>query len=217
MEHPPPICTQGELRRLPPPLWMRVLQALSLWMFFRGTVDWIFRSLLGVRHFATAVLRDQNLELSTETRLWGRTIRSTRRTLSIKAIEEIALERRGEPFAFSAGLVSLSLGTFVGSRLFFEGLFSGALSLFALGPLLIAVGVALDYFVGSGRSRGTLKDGPAQLLIRARGERGWVLSQVELPGAELLLQALSPGPESPLQSMTPPGQEGPSSPQDESP
>ena len=196
---------------------MRVLQALSLWMFFRGTVDWIFRSLLGVRHFATAVLRDQNLELSTETRLWGRTIRSTRRTLSIKAIEEVALERRGEPFAFGAGLVSLSLGTFVGSRLFLEGLFSGALSLFALGPLLIAVGVALDYFVGSGRSRGTLKDGPAQLLIRAQGERGWVLSQVELPGAELLLQALSPGPESPLQSMTPPGQEAPSSPQDESP
>lgn len=181
-----PCGVHGELRRLPHSVAIRVLQALCLWTLVRGTLSLLSRWVLGRRNLARLNLQGDSLILQSETTSWGRSVRRITRVLPKEHLAEFTLQRAGESPAFTVGLVSISVGTFLGVRMISEGIFSGSVSLISLGPLLVALGVGLDFFVGSGRRLPEVREA-TQILIRASGERGWVISQVEAQAAEQLL------------------------------
>jgi hypothetical protein len=186
----------GALRRLPPSLLLRLLQALTLWLLIRGLALTLARFSLALRFRGSLKLRGDDLVLDREMTIWGRCVKKSTSVLPRAGLAEMTLETGGESLSFLAGLGSLCVGTFLGTRLISEGVFSGATSLLLTGSGLVLLGVALDFFLGSGRREPSLR-GPTQLVIRATGERGWVLSQVDPQAAQVLLgqvQALGSSP-----------------------
>lgn len=182
---------QGELRRLPPPTALRLLQAVTLFTLVRSLTRAIARYALGYRHLFILHLGGRELILEHERTVLGRSTRRARTVLPLDRLQEITLERAGESPAFAAGLVALALGTFFGSRLISEGLLvpSGAPWLLGSGALLILSGVLLDFFVGSGR-RPTRLEGSPELSLRVEKGRGWLLARLKPEQADNLLKAI---------------------------
>lgn len=185
------VALQGELRRLPPRPFLRVLQAITLFTFFRSLARAIGRYALGYRHRFSLYPTGRQLVLDRERSMLGRVIRSARTVLPLDRLQEITLERAGEPAGFTVGLASLAGGTFLGARFISEGLLAPSMapSLLGAGSLLILCGVVLDFFVGSGRTPAH-RSGRPELTLKVTDERGWVLACFNEPQAENLLQEL---------------------------
>lgn len=186
-----PIALTGEVRRLPPGLAVRILFSLTFVTLVRAILRALLRYTLGYRLRFVLTLGPQELILERERVLLGRTLGRARTLLPLARLQEITLERKGEAPAFTAGLVALGVGTFLGSRLISEGFLApgGAPSLLGIGALLLSAGVLLDFFVGSGRSP-KATSGKPQLILKLTEERGWVLSHLDPPIAEALIAAV---------------------------
>jgi hypothetical protein len=192
LEHPEQeAALQGELRRLPPKAALRIFQALTLLTLFSALARAMGRYTLGYRHRFRLFVRGREIVLEREHVTLGRVVRSARTVLPLDRLQEITLERRGEPPAFTAGLVALGLGTFVGSRVISEGVLAsgGAPWLLGVGALLVLTGLLLDFFVGSGRTPAR-PSGRPELHLRVSSERGWVLAHVDSEKAEALLSVI---------------------------
>jgi hypothetical protein len=183
----------GAVRRMPPPWIMRLMQALTLWLLVRSLGLMLARWVLGLRWNGTLELRGDDLVLDREITIWGRSFKKSTSILPRAGLAELTLEIPGESTSFVVGLSSLCVGTFFGVRLISEGFFSGATSLLGVGAGLVFLGIAFDFLQGSGRREPSWK-GPAQLVIRATAERGWVLSQVEPQAAQVLLARVQSDP-----------------------
>lgn len=180
------------MRRLPPPVGIRILQALSLWLFVVTAARLVARLTLGYRHEFSLEADGRQMILRRARCIWGRQLRSSTTVLPIDRLQEITLEKRGESPAFTAGLAALVLGTFLGARFFVEGARApgGAPWLWGLGLVLIVSSLGLDYFVGSGKTPKDLPGKP-QVVLRLTGERGWVLTGLSLSSAQALVEAVT--------------------------
>jgi hypothetical protein len=178
----------GELRRMPATPGWRVLQALTLWLFFVGVVRVLARFTLGYRHQFSLTTEGRQLILDAQRTVFGRTVRTTRTVLPVDRLQELTLEKSGESPAFSVGLASLILGTFLGARLFTEGVRApgSAPWLLGLGALFAVSGLGIDYLLGSGRTVKTYEASP-QLVLRLSLDRGWVLSRLTPAQAQAVL------------------------------
>jgi hypothetical protein len=187
----PQVALAGEVRRLPPSVPARVLSAITLVTLLRALGRAMLRYTLGYRARFALTLGPRELILERERVLLGRTLGRARTVLPLARLQEITLERKGESPAFTAGLVALGVGTFLGTRLISEGLLApgGAPWLLGIGALLFSIGVLLDFFVGSGRTPKTDSRGP-QVVLKSTDERGWVLSHVDAAQAEALIFAV---------------------------
>lgn len=181
----------GELRRLPPSAPLRVLQALTLLTLFRALAHATFRYTLNYRHQFVLHQKGRMLILERERLILGRCFRRSRTLLPLQQLEEVTLERAGEPAAFTVGLAALAGGTFVGTRFISEGILAPGFAPWLLGggSLLIFSGVLLDFFVGSGRTPARISGSP-ELSLRVSNERGWVLARFDSVRAEELLHAI---------------------------
>lgn len=180
----------GELRPLPPALWLRALQALSLYALARAVVRLFARFALGYRHVFTLEAEGRQLVLSHQKRVFGRTLVEFRSVLLLDRVRQITWEKAGASPLFFVGLSALAVGTFVGSRFMMEGVRApgGAPWLLSAGALLITSGLALDFFVGSGRTYHKPLRGHAQISLDLDGEKGWVLSHLDERDALTLIQ-----------------------------
>lgn len=168
-----------------------MVQALSLWLFVAGAWRIVSSLLLGARHKFELAAQGRDLVLERRYTVFGRTMRTWRSVLPIDSVEEITLQVRGEPASFTAGLSALVLGTFLGGRFLVEGARApgGAPSLLIVAVVLVLVGIGVDYLWGSGRTA-QAREGKPQFVLRARGERGWVLAGFEQKQAEQFLRTI---------------------------
>ena len=189
----------GELRPLPAVLWIRILQGLSLWTFAQALLRGISRFALGYRHCFALQATGRQLIVNHERRIFGRPFVRLRSVVPLDRIQELTWEKSGASPMFFAGLSALVLGTFVGARFITEGLRApgGAPWLLSVGALLVTLGLALDYFVGSGRTYNKPLRGHSEISVRIVGDRGWVLSHLNeteaLTLVQLVEQALATG------------------------
>ena len=189
----------GELRSLPPGLGIRILGALSLWTFAQATVRFISRFALGYRHCFALQATGRQLILEHEKRIFGRPVLRLRSVVPLDRIQELTWEKSGASPMFFVGLSALVLGTFVGARFLTEGLRApgGAPWILSIGALLIILGIALDFFVGSGRTYDKPLRGHSEISVRVQGDKGWILSHLNeteaLTLVQLVEQALATG------------------------
>lgn len=169
------------------PAW-RTFQALSLWLFAQGLVRFGARYLLGYRQRFELTTQSKQLLLNRERTIWGSTVRSECTVLPLEGLQEVTVEKNGESPAFAAGLVALALGSFLGFQLLIQAMRApaAAWSLCGAAFLVMAAGVALDFFWGSGRSLRSWQGG-ARLLLKVEGTRGWVLSGLTAEEAQATL------------------------------
>lgn len=179
------------MRRLPSHPALRALEVLSLWLFVKSSVLLIARFALGYRHRFELSFEGRALLLVRERVIWGASVRRRRTLLPVDRFQEVTLETDGESPSFVVGLAALVLGTFFGARLLVEGARAagGASSLLGIGCLLIALSLALDFFVGSGRKPRDFV-GKTQLALRVAGQRGWVLAGLDPTSARELTLAI---------------------------
>ncbi len=175
----------GEVRRLPAGYALRTLQAVSLWLFASGMIRFGARYLLGYRQKFELTTQSKQLLLNRKSTIWGRTMSTQCTVLPLAGLQEITLEKNGESPAFSAGLVALGVGSFFGVQLLVQALRApgAAWSLWGTAALVMAIGVILDFFWGSGRTLSTW-NGPARLVLKVEGSRGWVLSGLKAEEAQ---------------------------------
>ena len=179
---------EGHLRRLPPSFGWRVIQVLSLVYVLRATFEGIARVLFRYRSPASLRLSDKDMELSVVHSVFGTPIRRSRRVFPIAELQEIAFDKKGEHPAWTVGMIALCLGTIFGVWLLGQGLGAGAGGLVLAGSAVVALSVALDYFLGSGRELPELSGKP-QLTVHPK-HRGFSLDSVEEAAAEEFLRAL---------------------------
>ncbi len=178
----------GELRRLPAPLGIRIFQALSLWLFIAGFGRLVLRYLLGSRCRVRIEGQGGQLRLAITRSFWGRRLSASQTLLPLRQLQEITLEEKGESPHFFVGLAALALGSFVGARLMSEGISAagGAPTLVLGGLSFFLMGLALDFFMGSGR-RPSAPTASAQLLLKVQSQRGWVVSGLNLAQAQQVI------------------------------
>lgn len=176
------------MRPLPGRTVLRLVEAVTLVLAFRGLCSVVLRYVFGYRRHAELTAQAGVLQLQVHTSLLGRSIRRAEHVFLIDQLGEFALQEQGEPPAFYAGLTTLGLGTALGGWTLSAGLTVGAPSLLIAAALLFSVGVAADFFVGSGRRR-SVWSGPPQLLVRG-GQAGFLLSQLPLDQARLFFESV---------------------------
>lgn len=173
---------------MPPGPGLRIVQAISLWLFFRALVKVAARYLLGYRQTFQLTTQSKQLLLNRERIIWGRAIRKECSVLPLEGLQEVTLEKNGESPAFFAGLTALALGSFFSFQFLVQAFRvpGSAWSLFGAAALMMAAGVALDFFLGSGRTLRSF-NGPTQLVLKVEGSRGWVLSKLTAEEAQATL------------------------------
>jgi len=184
----PTLRLTGEVRRLPARTVLRLLEAVTLVLALRGLGALFLRYGLNVRRHAELRAESGLLQLQVKTSVLGRTVAHAEHVFVMQQLGELALEEQGEPPAFYAGLAALGLGTALGAWTLGTGLGVGAPSLLIAAALCLCVGVAADFWVGSGR-RPSSWSGSPQLLVRGQ-HAGFVLSQVSLEQARQFFESV---------------------------
>ncbi len=173
---PAPKSIRGDLRRLPAPFFQRLLEVLFLVMFVRTTLEVGARLLLRYRVSGTLELHANELRLDVSHQLLGRTVSRASRSLVLSEVSEIALEEKGEDPRFSIGLGALFVGTALGAGLLTHAAATTSGSLLLLAAAVMAIGLAFDYFAGSGRVPTHLEPA-AQIIVQPR-TRGFRISGI---------------------------------------
>ena len=146
-----PSALTGELGPTPRGALMTALLALTLLLFVARSVRAVGRLTLGYRHPVSLWLSDQGLEIHERRELLGRVLGERRRLVPLGALRSVVREVRYARAGLYAGFVALTLGSFVGVRLFVDGLRVPGTSapLLGLGLLLVMLGLGIDYALTS--------------------------------------------------------------------
>jgi hypothetical protein len=149
---------RGELTDAPHGAVATVLLALSGVTAARALVKVAGRFAFAYRHPADVRLTERGLEVSHRTELLGRVLGESELLVPLGNLASITREVRYARLGLYAGLLSLVLGTYVGTGLLVDGarVPGGSPSLLGLGLGVIALGIVLDFalttFLDGGRS-----------------------------------------------------------------
>lgn len=135
-------------------------------------------------------ISDRGVELFLRQEMLGRVVRERRVFVPLDEIRSVEREVRFPRFGLYSGLVALALGTFLGTRLFVDGLRVAGLSfpLMGIGLASVALGIALDVvFSGIGD---TLR-GHCRLIVNPRRGSGWAIGALDPSGVDRLLTELT--------------------------
>jgi hypothetical protein len=137
----------GELTPAPSGLLGTILLAVSGAALVRGAARLIGRVALAYRRPAVLKLSKRGLELSHRTEMLGRVLRDSETLIPLSNLSSVTREVRFGRLGLYAGLVALSLGTYIGVGLLVDGarVPGGSASLIGLGLGAIALGVLLDF------------------------------------------------------------------------
>src|SRR5690606_3120570 len=179
----------GELVSVQSP-WVTVLLTMTLLLVPVVVVRGLLRYVLLYRRPASLRMTPPGLELSQQTLLLGHVLRRRSTVVPLSGLVRITREVRYAGAALYAGLFALTLGTYVGTRRFLEGLqvAGGSLDLFAFAALALLLGVSLDFFLSSvaHSTRGRCR----VIVVPTRG-RAFGIGSVDAQRADALLTRVS--------------------------
>jgi hypothetical protein len=104
---------------------------------------------LAYRRPAEISVSDAGIRMHTRTELLGRTLREREHLIVRTGLVRVVREVRYPRAAFYAGLLALALGSYVGVRAFVDGVRAASPSLLLTGLVVITLGVAADFVLGS--------------------------------------------------------------------
>ena len=180
----------GELSAPPrSPVALVVLGVTGL-LFAIHLVRGVARVTLGYRAPAELRVSARGVTLRTTTKLLGRTLREREVTIPIAALAKACRETRYPRVLLYAGLFSLAIGSYLGIGLCIDGVRAGSPELLAIGALLVAAGVALDFVLENARSGIA---GKCRLVFLPRRGPALAISNLDPEAADMALHRLAHG------------------------
>lgn len=180
----------GELHRAPPPPWSLVLQTLTGWLALVGIARLIGRHGLGLRRSGELRVRGGSIELLSRRHLLGRRLSEKQEWISLGDVRLLTRQTRFEGLGLYAGLIALSLGTFVGVGLISDALrvSGGSTSLLGFGAAFVLLGVVLDLVFSS---LGRFRSGKTRVVLRTKRGTGVALGVADAGRADRWLSQLA--------------------------
>jgi hypothetical protein len=163
---------------------LTVSLVLPLWAAVRGFA----RFALQLRRPADITITHDGVRVRSRVELLGRTLRDRETFLPREGLVLAAREVRWPSLALYVGLAALTLGSFVGLRLFVDGLRSRSPEFLVLGAFFVVVGLSLDYVLAQRPSTSPERCG---LLLRPRRGPAVVLRGVDRAIVDAALARLS--------------------------
>jgi hypothetical protein len=94
-------------------------------------------------------LSDDGVRIHARTEMLGRTLRERDIVISRAALARATREVRYPRIGFYAGLLALAIGSYFGVSAFVDGVRTASPSMLLTGLVVIAVGIGLDFLLGS--------------------------------------------------------------------
>lgn len=107
------------------------------------------RLALAYRSPAEVSLSAEGVRMKTRTEMLGRTLREREHVIARSGLVRVTREVRYPRAAFYAGLLALAVGSYVGVRAFADGVRAASPSLLLTGLVVVALGIAADFVLGS--------------------------------------------------------------------
>jgi hypothetical protein len=142
----------GELDVSPRHPALTVLLAVTGILFVLAVLRLSARLALAYRRPAEVTLTASSVRVHWRSIILGRVVRERDVLLARAGLARAAREVRYARAAFYAGLLSLAVGSLIGVRTFVDGVRAASPSLLFYGLLIVALGVGLDFVLGSLRS-----------------------------------------------------------------
>ncbi len=98
---------------------------------------------------AEVTLSDDSVRIKARTEMLGRTLRERDIVIARSGLVKATREVRYPRIAFYTGLLALAVGSYIGVATLVDGIRAASPSLLLTGLLVIAIGIALDFFLGS--------------------------------------------------------------------
>jgi hypothetical protein len=180
----------GEWARGPRPVWVLIAQAVCGWLLLAGLWRIVTRFVLAGRHPAELSISAAGLQVTVQSRLLGRTLRSRTWITPLAEIVFLSRETRFARAGLYSGLLALAVGTYVGTGMVFDGLRvpGGSPSLLGFGLLVIIGGLLVDLLLSAIDRLGRQK---SKLVICTRQRRNFALSGVSPEQVDLWLERAS--------------------------
>jgi hypothetical protein len=189
---PPASTTFGEMTPRPRGSFLTALASLTGIVILVHLVHFVVRFALAYRKPAEVVLGPEgDVRVRWRTELLGRTLREHDVLLPRLEIARAARDVRYPAVGLYAGLLALTVGSFVGVSTIVDGVRAGSPSIWEVGLGLIALGIAID-FVLSSLSPG--RAGRCRVLLVPRRGRALCVGGVDLASADAFLDRLGGRP-----------------------
>lgn len=130
------------------PVVTTLLAVTGLLFVLRGASA-VARVALAYRTPTEVSLSSAGVRVKTRVEMLGRTLREQEQVIAKDALVRVVREVRYPRVAFYAGLLALVVGSYVGVRALVDGVRAASPSLLAVGLVIVAFGVAIDFVLGS--------------------------------------------------------------------
>ena len=139
----------GELYPTPRGPVVTALLALSGILFVMHAARFVAKFALAYRRPAEVTLSDDGVRIKTRTEMLGRLLREREIVIGRAGLARATREVRYPRIAFYAGLLALAVGSYIGVSTLVDGVRAASPSLLLTGLVIIALGIGLDFFLGS--------------------------------------------------------------------
>ena len=139
----------GEMLPTPRGLVVTAVLAFTGILFVLHVARLVGRFALAYKRPAEVTLSGESVRIHARTEMLGRTLRERDTVISRTALSRATREVRYPRMAFYAGLLALAVGSWVGVATLVDGVRAASPSLLLTGLVVIALGIALDFFLGS--------------------------------------------------------------------
>lgn len=140
---------EGEAMAAPRGPVLTTILALTGILFAMHALRLVARLALAYRRPAEVSLSEAGIRMRTRTELLGRTLREREHVIVRSGLVRVVREVRYPRAAFYAGLLALAIGSYIGVRAFVDGVRAASPSLLLTGLVVVALGIAADFVLGS--------------------------------------------------------------------
>ncbi len=184
----------GEITAAPRHPAATVILAVTGILFVSAFVRLVARYALSYRRPAEITVTTASVRVRSRALVLGRAVRDRDIVLPRTGIARAVREVRYARTALYAGLLSLAVGSLIGVRVFVDGVRSASPSLLFVGVVIVAIGIALDFALGSLGSR---VKGTCRIVLVNRDGTALCVGDVDASAADAALARLTPTPERP--------------------
>jgi hypothetical protein len=179
---------RGEIEPAPRHAVATVALAMTGLLFVMAVVRLIGRYALAYRRPAEATLTSGSLHVRSRTIILGRMVRERDVVIARQGLTRAVREVRYARAGFYAGLFSLALGSLIGVRTFVDGVRAASPSLLFYGLLIVALGIGLDFVLGS---LGAVRKGKCRVVFVGKDRVSVCVGDVDADRADRALTALA--------------------------
>lgn len=142
----------GEIQPAPRGVLLTTLLAVTLILFVMQVVRLIGRYAFGIRRPAAIRLGPQGLELSQRIELMGRVLRDRATIVPLSNLSRVTRDVKYSRVGLYVGLAALTIGTYIGTGFFVDGVRvpGGSWPLLGIAALFLLAGLCIDFVLSTG-------------------------------------------------------------------